>query len=333
MASIIKYIESFPEKMYRDLPYGTIYYVAGTDTPALNSYIKENADSIAEQLNSDLESWISCKIVYLASGNPFFPTHENATLYSAILPVDGINEAENPFLVASLDIQDSDLAFKAFLLFYYALQNQIDSALDYGKYDSADLCTICLRKDNDDYSSVASFPSDLAGVEFAIGSSYTADETSSRVMFSITETEEKHYDKPSRLVITPLQYKFLLPDYDNTEIHFPPQIKALYVLFLNHPEGIRMKEIEDYKEEYKQLYFRMTNRSDMDKLRLSVEKLIDVCNSNIICVKKSQCNTLIRWSLPDNELSRFYEIESNYGLPHKINLDRSLVTIPDELRL
>ena len=104
------------------------------------------------------------------------------------------------------------------------------------------------------------------------------------------------------------------------------------MLFLTHPEGIRMKEIEDYKEEYKQLYFLMTTRSDIDKIRASVEKLMDVCSPNIISVKKSQCNSMIREALPDIELSKFYEIIAHYGQPHKINLDRSLVIMPDILR-
>ena len=103
--------------------------------------------------------------------------------------------------------------------------------------------------------------------------------------------------------ITTAPYNFLLPDYDNIEFPFGPQIKALYLLFLTHPEGIRMKEIEDYKEEYKQLYFLMTTRSDINKIRASVEKLMDVCSPNIISVKKSQCNSMIREALPYIEVN------------------------------
>ena len=93
-----------------------------------------------------------------------------------------------------------------------------------------------------------------------------------------------------------------------------------------------MKEIADYKDEFKKIYFFLTNRSDTDKLRKSVDKLLDVCNPNALNVKKSQCNSAIRRAIPNDNLCKHYEIEVNYGLPHKINLDRSLVTMPDILK-
>lgn len=93
-----------------------------------------------------------------------------------------------------------------------------------------------------------------------------------------------------------------------------------------------MKEIADYKEEFIHLYFCLTNRLDTDKLRESVNKLLDVCNPNALNVKKSQCNSAIRMAIPNDDLRKHYEIEANYGLPHKINLDRSLVTMPDILK-
>ncbi|MBR2266183.1 MAG: hypothetical protein IJ882_05870 [Paludibacteraceae bacterium] len=139
------------------------------------------------------------------------------------------------------------------------------------------------------------------------------------------------YNTPSRLEITPFTYHVLLPDYER-EIHFTAQVKALYVLFLNHPEGIRMKEIANYKEEYKQLYFQLTNRSDTDKLRGSVERLLDVYNPNSLNVKKSQCNAAIYTAIPEDSLRHYYEIEVNRGQPHKINLDRTLVHMPTDLQ-
>ena len=41
----------------------------------------------------------------------------------------------------------------------------------------------------------------------------------------------------SRLLITS-DYRFLLPDYGNKEVEMSPIHKALYLLFLNHPDGI-----------------------------------------------------------------------------------------------
>ena len=46
----------------------------------------------------------------------------------------------------------------------------------------------------------------------------------------------------ARATLSPLlitrDYRFLLPEYNNKEVQLSPIHKALYLLFLNHPEGI-----------------------------------------------------------------------------------------------
>ena len=48
----------------------------------------------------------------------------------------------------------------------------------------------------------------------------------------------------SRLVITK-DHRILLPDYNDIEVKMEPLVKAVYFLFLNHPEGIVVKELTD----------------------------------------------------------------------------------------
>ena len=50
----------------------------------------------------------------------------------------------------------------------------------------------------------------------------------------------------SRLLITK-DYRLILLDYENIEVKMEPIHKAVYLLFLNHPEGIRFKELPDYR--------------------------------------------------------------------------------------
>ena len=50
----------------------------------------------------------------------------------------------------------------------------------------------------------------------------------------------------SRLVITS-DFRFLLPDYQK-EVNISPIHKALYMLFLDHPEGIEFKHLRDYRD-------------------------------------------------------------------------------------
>lgn len=49
-------------------------------------------------------------------------------------------------------------------------------------------------------------------------------------------------------------YRLFLSEYNNVEIHMTPIVKAVYFLFLRHPEGILFKELIDYRDELDMLY-------------------------------------------------------------------------------
>lgn len=329
MITLSKSIEIFSEDKYRDLPYGTIYYVAGTASAKINDYALSQIESIEKRINQNASNWVTCKIVYLAEDNPFFPAQKKATLYSALIPIEEYLLAYVSdiyyFLGARLDITETALIETAMSDYFSTLQQMLDELMDTGEYKEYHL-----------KKSILSPYDELSGIRFSINQARPdivkeEDDSASRVMFSIVSDDDQHYDKPSRLEITPNIYKVLLPDF-GTEIRFTTQAKALYILFLNHPEGIRMKEIADYKEEFKHIYFCITTRSDTDRLRNSVDRLLDVCNRNTLDVKKSQCNSAICLAVPDRKLFHYYEIEVNRGQPHKVNLDRSLVSMPEILR-
>ena len=60
-------------------------------------------------------------------------------------------------------------------------------------------------------------------------------------------------EKLSRLVITS-DYRIILPDYNDMEISMTPLVKAVYLLFLRHLEGIIFKHLMDYRDELKDIY-------------------------------------------------------------------------------
>ena len=57
----------------------------------------------------------------------------------------------------------------------------------------------------------------------------------------------------SRLVITE-DYRFVLEDY-HKEVELQPVHKAVYLLFLAHPEGIEFKRLAEYREELPSPFF------------------------------------------------------------------------------
>lgn len=84
----------------------------------------------------------------------------------------------------------------------------------------------------------------------------------------------------SRLVVTS-DFRFLLPDYGNVEVDLQPVHKAVYLLFLNHPEGIEFKRLADYRDELRRWY-RMTARlMDGKKMEESIQHLTNPLDNAI----------------------------------------------------
>ena len=85
--------------------------------------------------------------------------------------------------------------------------------------------------------------------------------------------------KLSRLVITE-DYRFILEDYD-VEVELQPVHKAVYLLFLAHPEGIEFKRLADYREELLDYYMKTARMMDKEKLVESVDKLVNPLDNAI----------------------------------------------------
>ena len=76
------------------------------------------------------------------------------------------------------------------------------------------------------------------------------------------------------------KYRIFLKYDDGTpiaEVKMPALPKALYFVFLNHPEGFPLKHLVDYREELLSWYRRLSNRKKLDK---SIEDLIDPTNNS-----------------------------------------------------
>ena len=117
----------------------------------------------------------------------------------------------------------------------------------------------------------------------------------------------------ARATLSPLlitrDYRFLLPEYNNKEVQLSPIHKALYLLFLNHPEGIEFKRLVDYREELLELYQRIGHRIDSDKIIETVNRLVNPLD-NAINEKCSRIKSAFS-DLMDEYQADYYIINSH----------------------
>ena len=134
----------------------------------------------------------------------------------------------------------------------------------------------------------------------------------------------------SRLVISD-DMKIRLTDYD-MEIDMKRTLcKVFYILFLRHPEGIRLKEISDYKKELFDIYKNISNKTDLEMMEASIDTAINPEDSSMMSQYISLANKAFRDKLA-NTLADSYTITNERGKCSMIKLDRNLVTLPPFLK-
>ena len=111
----------------------------------------------------------------------------------------------------------------------------------------------------------------------------------------------------SRLVIT-ADYRFLLVDY-HVEVELQPVHKAVYLLFLAHPEGLEFKRLADYREELKSYYMQTAKLLDKEKIEEGVNHLVDPLDNAI----NEKCSRIKKafLELMDEYRASYYIISSH----------------------
>ena len=112
----------------------------------------------------------------------------------------------------------------------------------------------------------------------------------------------------SRLRITK-DYSFILVDYGNREVDLPPIHKAVYLLFLAHPEGIEFKRLAEHRNELLRYY--MTTSKSLDKK--SIEKSIDHLVNPLDNAINEKCSRIknVFLSMMDEYTASYYIVNSH----------------------
>jgi hypothetical protein len=130
-------------------------------------------------------------------------------------------------------------------------------------------------------------------------------------------------DEPGRMIVDHRMH-IRLPDLGNIEIKLRPLEKALYRLFLDHPEGIRRTDLPLHRDELFEIYNRLSNQDDIAQKRQRVNDLVSIL-SNSADEKISRIKRVFTDAVGE-DLARHYCIMGERGEPYRIAIDRASVT-------
>lgn len=125
-----------------------------------------------------------------------------------------------------------------------------------------------------------------------------------------------------QLVVTE-DYKIVLMGEKPVEVDMEPLVKAVYLLFLSHPEGIVLKYLPDYRKELTELYLLLRPFGMTDRVKKSI---MDVTNStqNSINEKCARIRKIFSTQLSPN-VARYYAVSGKRGEAKKVDLVRANV--------
>ena len=137
----------------------------------------------------------------------------------------------------------------------------------------------------------------------------------------------------SRLLITQ-DYRFFLMDYDNREVELQPVHKAVYLLFLAHPEGIEFKRLAEYREELTRYYMATAKLMDKEKIIEGVDHLVNPLDNAI----NEKCSRIkkVFLELMDEYRASYYIISSHtqkhFAVSSRVWYERlKVIRLPREL--
>lgn len=170
--------------------------------------------------------------------------------------------------------------------------------------------------------------------EVPYGDPERLDLLSARELFDLLQKvqeklQEKGYDvsidkadgpispEPQTLHISK-DYRILIDCLGLKEITLRPLLRAVFILFLRHPEGIRIKEKQAYREELLDIYAHIFPNLDPDICRERIDRLI-APGQNAFSENLSHLNRALTSILgPD---ASPYQVYGSNGRPRRILLD------------
>jgi hypothetical protein len=128
--------------------------------------------------------------------------------------------------------------------------------------------------------------------------------------------EELKGREPETLYID-ASYHIRLGSPNGPAIPFRPLVRALFILFLRHPEGIVLKQRGRYEAELNEIYAIISPKTAPEDRQARIHRLVDQ-EDNSFSEKASVLNALLDRLLPETAFN--YKIQGINGYPRRIPL-------------
>ena len=122
--------------------------------------------------------------------------------------------------------------------------------------------------------------------------------------------------EPPQLIVG-RNYRLFLGE-ERKEVHMEPLVRAVYLLFLKHPEGIVFKDLPDYREELTRIYDKVRPWGLSERALQSIE---DVTNPMLNSINE-KCARIrkVFVTMLDSDIAEYYYIKGIRGDAKKIAL-------------
>lgn len=127
----------------------------------------------------------------------------------------------------------------------------------------------------------------------------------------------------SRMEIRNHSKSIFLTDLGDLQINLNPKERALYLLYLNHPEGIQRSYLVDYKAELRSYYAQISSQATNELIDDAINRLVDVTDNNMNEVM-ARIRSKFKNAVGEDQ-AKDYAITYTPEGTHKILLNRELV--------
>ena len=136
--------------------------------------------------------------------------------------------------------------------------------------------------------------------------------------------------KPLSLLKVDQYFNIILPEYDiDIKMHTLP--KTIYIFFLRHPQGIKLKDLSYHRQELTQIYLTLTRRNiTHEEAFQKIEGILDFTNGHLnqyLC----RISESFRKKL-SSDLAEKYSIQGKRNGIRRILLQPDLILLPEKLK-